>query len=261
MVLNNRHAIFSLEGKGSMTGTASDKLIVALDVGSASDALKLFRQLRGFVSHFKIGSQLFTAAGPQIVREITGEGGRVFLDLKFHDIPQTVAAACVEAARLGVWMLNVHALGGALMMRRAAEALKEAAEREGLKRPRLIGVTVLTSADAATLAEVGIQSEPLALVLALARLVESCGLDGIVASPHEVEAVRAAVNREDFTLVTPGVRPRGSAADDQKRIMTPAEAVNAGADYLVIGRAILCAPDPIGAARKICDEMERAAHL
>jgi orotidine-5'-phosphate decarboxylase len=236
--------------------TASDKLIVALDVGSAREAFELFQQLRGFVRHFKIGSQLFTAAGPQIVREITQAGGRVFLDLKFHDIPNTVAAASVEAARLGVWMLNVHALGGALMMRRTVEALTETSEREGLTRPKLIAVTVLTSADAATLTEVGIQSEPLAEVLRLAHLALACGMDGIVASPQEVKAVRAAAGRADFTLVTPGVRPAGNAADDQKRIMTPAQAINAGADYLVIGRAILNAPDPIEAARKICQEMD-----
>jgi orotidine-5'-phosphate decarboxylase len=236
--------------------TGSDKLIVALDVGSAREALELFQRLRGLVHHFKIGSQLFTAAGPQIVREIALAGGRVFLDLKFHDIPNTVAAASVEAARLGVWMLNVHALGGALMMRRTVEALTEISGREGLARPKLIGVTVLTSADAATLAEVGIQSEPLAQVLALARLAESCGMDGIVASPHEVKAVRAAVGRADFMLVAPGVRPAGNASDDQRRIMTPAQAIRAGADYLVIGRAILNAPDPIEAARKICEEMD-----
>ena len=240
-----------------MTDTASDKIIIALDVGSAREALELFQQLRGFVRHFKIGSQLFTAAGPQIVREITQAGGRVFLDLKFHDIPNTVAAASVEAARLGVWMLNLHALGGALMMRRTVEALNEASEREGLTRPKLIAVTILTSADAATLMEVGIQSEPLGEVLALARLALACGMDGIVASPHEVKQVRAvAGGRADFTLVTPGVRPAGNAADDQKRIMTPAQAINAGADYLVIGRAILNAPDPLGAARKICQEMD-----
>jgi orotidine-5'-phosphate decarboxylase len=237
-------------------GTGSDKLIVALDVGSAREALELFQRLRGFVRHFKIGSQLFTAAGPQIVREIAQAGGRVFLDLKFHDIPNTVAAASVEAARLGVWMLNLHALGGALMMRRTVEALTETAEREGLVRPKLIAVTVLTSADAATLAEVGIQSEPLGQVLALARLASDCGMDGIVASPHEVKAVRDVVKRADFTLVTPGVRPAGNAADDQKRVMTPAQAISAGADYLVIGRAILRAPDPVGAARKICAEMD-----
>jgi orotidine-5'-phosphate decarboxylase len=244
-----------------MMNNGSDKLIVALDVGSAREALELFRRLGGFVRHFKIGSQLFTAAGPQIVREIARAGGRVFLDLKFHDIPNTVAAASVEAARLGVWMLNVHALGGALMMRRTVEALTEAAGREGFERPKLIAVTVLTSADAATLAEVGIQSEPLGEVLALARLASACGMDGVVASPHEIEAVRAAVTRTDFMLVAPGVRPAGDAADDQKRIMTPAGAISAGADYLVIGRAILNAPDPVSAARKICEEMDYAASV
>lgn len=241
-----------------MKDKASDKLIVALDVPGAREALNLFEQLRGVVSLFKVGSQLFTAAGPAIVREIIAGGGRVFLDLKFHDIPNTVAAASVEAARLGVWMLNLHALGGALMMRHAVEAVALASEREGFARPLIIAVTVLTSADAATLAEVGIQSEPLAQVLTLARLAQQCGMDGIVASPHEVAAVRAGVKREGFVLVTPGVKPAGTAADDQKRIMTPAGAVRAGADYLVIGRAILNAPDPSSEARRICDEMGQA---
>lgn len=237
----------------------SDKLIVALDVPSAGQALALFERLRGAARFFKIGSQLFTAAGPSIVREIIDRGGEVFLDLKFHDIPNTVSAASLEAARMGVWMLNVHALGGAEMMRRTVEAVGAAVEREGLRRPLLIAVTVLTSADAATLGEVGIQSEPLAEVLRLARLAKQCGMDGVVASPQEVAAIRGAETGEGFLLVTPGVRPVGHAADDQKRIMTPAEAVRAGADYLVIGRAILNAPDPAAEARRICEEMERAA--
>ena len=242
-----------------MARGASERLIVALDVATAGRALELFEQLRGLVSHFKVGSQLFTAAGPQVVRELTERGAHVFLDLKFHDIPNTVASASLEAARLGVWMLNVHALGGARMMRQTAESLRERAAREGFTPPKLIAVTVLTSAGDATLDEVGIQSKPLAQVLRLARLAEECGLDGVVASPHEVVAVREAARSADFLIVTPGVRLKGGDTHDQRRVMTPAEAVSAGADYLVIGRAILDAPDALSAARAICEEMEQTA--
>jgi orotidine-5'-phosphate decarboxylase len=244
-----------------MTNTANDKLIVALDLETAREALEMFERLRETVNLFKIGSQLFTAAGPQVVREIVRRGGHVFLDLKFHDIPNTVAAASVEAARLGVWMLNVHALGGRAMMKRALERVAEVSEREGITRPRLIAVTVLTSADAATLADVGIRSESLEQAVLLARLAADCGLDGVVASPHEVLRLRETFKRSDFLIVTPGVRPKGSAHDDQKRVMTPAEAVSAGADYLVTGRAILNAPDPARAAREICEEMKLAAEI
>lgn len=244
-----------------MNDSANDRLIVALDVSTAREALELVEKLSGAVNFFKVGSQLFTAAGPQVVREVVRAGARVFLDLKFHDIPNTVAAAAVEAARLGVWMLNVHALGGAQMMKHTFERVAEVSESEGIARPRLIAVTVLTSADAATLAEVNIHDEPLDQAALLARLAAVCGLDGVVASPHEVSKVRAAVRRPEFLIVTPGVRPKGSQTDDQKRVMTPAEAVLAGADYLVVGRAILNAPDPARAAREICEEMNGAAAI
>jgi orotidine-5'-phosphate decarboxylase len=237
----------------------TNKLIIALDVETAEEARRLFSLLGAQAGMFKIGSQLFTAAGPEFVREITGAGGRVFLDLKFHDIPNTVAAACREVVRLGVSLFNVHAAGGGEMMRRAAEATTETAEREGLTRPALIAVTVLTSANADVLREIGVASEVETQVKLLAELAAASGLDGVVASPHEIRAVRSVVTREDFLLVTPGVRPAGSAHDDQKRVMTPAEAVRAGADYLVVGRAILNAPDPQRAAREIVEEMERAA--
>ena len=237
----------------------NNKLIIALDVDTADEARRLFSLLGAEAGMFKIGSQLFTAAGPQLVREIVARGARVFLDLKFHDIPNTVAAASREAVRLGVSLFNVHAAGGSEMMRRAAEATGETAEREGLPRPALVAVTLLTSADAGVLAEVGVAVALEEQVKVLAKLTASSGLDGVVASPHEIAPVRAAVARENFLLVTPGVRPSASAHDDQRRVMTPAEAVRAGADYIVVGRAILNAPDPLRAAQEIVAEMERAA--
>ena len=236
----------------------NNKLIIALDVETADEARKLFSLLGPQAGMFKIGSQLFTAAGPEFVREIVAEGGRVFLDLKFHDIPNTVAAACREVVRLGVSLFNVHAAGGGEMMRRAAEATAEIAVRESLPPPKLIAVTVLTSANAAVLRETGITGELEAQVKMLSELAAASGLDGVVASPHEIAAVRSVVKREGFLIVTPGVRPATSAHDDQKRVMTPGEAVRAGADYLVVGRAILNAPDPQSAARDVVAEMERA---
>jgi orotidine-5'-phosphate decarboxylase len=244
-----------------MSQTVDNKLIVALDVETPLRARELFSALRDVVGMFKIGSQLFTAAGPDFVREIVAAGSRVFLDLKFHDIPNTVAAASREAARLGVSIFNVHAAGGSEMMKRTAEAVTEVSEREALSRPVVIAVTVLTSADAATLAEVGVEFNPQEQVLKLARLAESCGIDGVVASPQEVALLRSAIERESFVLVTPGVRPAGASAHDQKRVMTPAEAVRAGADYLVVGRAILEAADPEAAAQKILEEMSGAFEI
>lgn len=237
----------------------NDKLIIALDVDSVAEARELVRKLRGHAGMFKIGAQLFTAAGPGFVREIVDAGGRVFLDLKFHDIPNTVAAACRAAVRLGVALFNVHAAGGGEMLRRAAEATAETAARENLPRPKLIAVTVLTSSDAATLAEIGVNETPAVQVTRLARLTAACGLDGVVASPHEIVAVRAAVAQPDFLIVTPGVRPRGQGYGDQKRVLTPAAAVRLGADYLVVGRAILAAPDPLRAAEEIGEEMANAS--
>ncbi len=239
-----------------MNGEADNKLMLALDVETPDRARELFARLREVTNAFKIGSQLFTAAGPEFVRELVKAGARIFLDLKFHDIPNTVAAAGVEAARLGVFMFNVHAAGGSEMMRRTAEAVSEASTREGFARPKIIGVTVLTSSDAGTLLENGVEAQPEAQVTRLARLAEGAGLDGVVASPLEIPAVRDAVKRKDFLIVTPGVRPAGTAADDQRRVMTPAEAVAAGADYLVVGRAVLNAPDPVNAARSILEEMK-----
>ncbi len=241
--------------------SARDKLIVALDVETAREARRVFESLRGEAGMFKVGSQLFTSAGPDFVRGLVSAGARVFLDLKFHDIPNTVAAASREAARLGVALFNVHAAGGREMMRAAADALAEEAARLGTTedRPRLIAVTVLTSADAPTLEETGINAPTVeAQVARLARLAAESGLDGVVASPHEISVVRQTVARTDFLVVTPGVRPASTAHDDQKRVTTPSAAVRAGADYVVIGRAILQATDPARAAREIIEEMEQA---
>jgi len=237
---------------------AAERLILALDVERPEKARELFSALREVTKAFKIGSQLFTAAGPQFVRELVEAGARIFLDLKFHDIPNTVAAAGIEAARLGVFMFNVHASGGSEMMRRTADAVGEVCVRENLRRPKVIGVTVLTSSDAGTLAETGIEAGPEQQVTRLARLAEAAGLDGVVASPLEIAAVRGSVKESDFLIVTPGVRPAGAAMDDQRRVLTPAEAVRAGASYLVVGRAVLNAPDPVRAARAVAKEMKES---
>jgi orotidine-5'-phosphate decarboxylase len=240
-----------------MNTKSKDKLIIALDVDTAPKAFALFSALRDFAGMFKIGSQLFTAAGPSIVREIVDAGGRVFLDLKFHDIPNTVAAAGVAATRLGVSIFNVHACGGSEMMRRTADAVSEVAEREGLVRPQVIGVTVLTSSGSSQLAEAEVEQTMTERVIALAKLAEGSGLDGVVASPLEVVAIRQAIMSEGFIIVTPGVRPTGTDHGDQKRVMTPASAVRAGADYLVIGRPIIAAADPIQATRDILEDIDR----
>ncbi len=240
-----------------MRQAVKNKLIVALDVETAREALNLFSALKDVAGMFKIGSQLFTGEGPGLVREIVTAGGHVFLDLKFHDIPNTVAAAGVEAARLGVSIFDVHACGGSEMMRCTAEAVAETSEREGITRPLIIGITVLTSADDSTLAETGFSSGTTEQVERMARLANAAGLDGVVASPHEVKLVKESVERQDFVVVTPGVRTVGVASDDQRRVMTPAEAVRAGADYLVVGRAILKASDPALAAHRIIEEMQQ----
>jgi orotidine-5'-phosphate decarboxylase len=237
--------------------TTSNKLIVALDVETVSRARELIDILREHVGMFKVGSQLFTSAGPDLVREIVRSGNRVFLDLKFHDIPNTVAAAGVEATRLGVTIFNVHAAGGAEMMRRTAEAVSHAAETEGHSRPAVIAVTVLTSADASTLESIGLAGDPQSQVLKLACLAAQSGMDGVVASPLEVSAIRAAVKQSGFLIVTPGVRPGRASRDDQKRVLSPAQAIRAGADYLVVGRPITTAKDPAETARRILEEMEQ----
>lgn len=234
----------------------SNKLIVALDVDTAQKARKLVSTLRGVAGMFKIGMQLFTAAGPNLVREIIDSGERVFLDLKYHDIPNTVSLAGVEATRLGVSIFNIHAMGGSEMMRRTADAVSECALAEGLARPLVIAVTILTSANETTVSEIGLASDPAALVPRLALLAEANGMDGVVASPRELSIIRNAVKKPGFVVVTPGVRPAGATLFDQKRVTTPSEAILAGADYIVVGRPILDAPDPARAAQEIVDEME-----
>lgn len=238
-----------------------DRIIVALDVERAADASRLVEQLRDEAGAFKIGLQLYTAEGPGIVRELVRSGLRVFLDLKFHDIPNTVARASVEAARLGLWMFNVHAAGGSEMMRRTLSEVVSACDKEGLELPRIIAVTVLTSSSAATLAETGVDRDPTSQVLNLAGLTAECGLHGVVASPLEIVPVRERCGR-DFLIVTPGIRPVAGdrhivgTSDDQKRVMSPAEAVASGADYLVIGRPVTGAPDPVVALRGIVTQIE-----
>jgi len=235
-----------------------EKIILALDLSSAEEARNIVQNFRGEVGAFKIGLQLFTAAGASFVRELTREGVRIFLDLKFHDIPNTAASAAVEAARMGVWMFNVHALGGGEMMRETVERVRDACAKENLARPKMIAVTVLTSSDANTLRETGIANEPAGQVLKLAQLASECEMDGVVASPREISLIRDGVGREDFLIVTPGVRPAFATVDDQKRVMTPAEAIVAGSDHLVIGRPILRADDPLRAVRSIIEEIESA---
>jgi len=231
-----------------------NRILVALDVDSSVKALALADTLRGTVAGYKIGKQLFTAEGPDVVRALTARGDRVFLDLKFHDIPNTVAGAVRSAMATGAWMVNVHASGGSAMMRAAAQAAHDTAAKTGAARPLVIGVTVLTSMDEAALAEVGTTRPVIEQVVHLARLAKAAGLDGVVASPQEIAAIRTACG-PDFHIVTPGIRPAGQAGtDDQARTMTPKEAVAAGATYLVIGRPITAAADPRAAAEAIAAE-------
>jgi orotidine-5'-phosphate decarboxylase len=239
-----------------------DRILIALDTATAGEALALADTLRGRVGGFKIGHQLFTAGGPEIVRALVAQGDRIFLDLKYHDIPNTVAGAIQSAAALGAWMMTVHASGGAAMLQAARTAADRAAERHG-RRPFLIAVTVLTSLDAASLESIGIGESPLDHAKRLAELAHRMGCDGVVASPQETAAIRQTCGT-DFLVVTPGIRggtasmaERGGSSrpDDQMRTMTPAEAIRAGSSYLVIGRPITAAPDPRATAQRIADEL------
>jgi len=228
------------------------RILVALDVDTAPQAIALADSLRGVVAGFKVGKQLFTAEGPEIVRALAARGDRVFLDLKFHDIPNTVAGAIRSSVATGAWMVNVHATGGRKMMQMAAEAARTTAEQLGKERLLVVGVTVLTSLDDAKLQEIGVAETVAAQVVRLAMLAQESGLDGVVASPQEISVLRQACG-PDFLIVTPGIRPRSSALahDDQARTMEPAAAFAAGASYLVVGRPITADANPRAAAEVI----------
>ena len=216
------------------------RIIVALDYPDAAPALALADRLDPARCRLKVGKELFTRAGPSVVTELERRGFGVFLDLKFHDIPNTVARACAAAAELGVWMLNVHASGGRRMM----ESARQTVEHYN-PRPLLLAVTILTSLSDADLRDVGLQGSTTENVLRLAALAQDCGLDGVVCSPRECAALRRTLGK-DFLLVTPGIRPGGAPADDQQRVMTPSEAIRQGADYLVVGRPVTMADNPLG---------------
>ena len=233
-----------------------ERLIVALDVDTLDHAHDLVRSLAGEVGMFKVGKQLFTHAGPQVVRSIQELGGEIFLDLKFHDIPNTVAKAAVEATRLGVKMFNVHASGSLEMMQTTVREVRRVCRHEKRRRPIMLGVTVLTSLNQDDLHRVGIERNVADQVVCLALLTKEAKMDGVVASPHEVTDIRAACGRR-FVIVTPGIRPASGSHGDQKRVMTPAAAVKAGVDYIVVGRPIIEAKDPAAAARAIVADMER----
>ena len=269
-----RLIMFEVEQIKNQKPKIKDQIIVALDVSTADEAREIIADLREYVGAFKIGLQLFSAVGASFVKEVVADSVKLFLDVKFHDIPNTVAKASVEVARLGVWMFNIHALGGGEMMRKTVEEVRETCDKENLTQPKIIGVTILTSSNQATLHEVGITAIIETQVLNLAKLSAKCGLDGVVASPHEVETIRQNIENKDFLIVTPGIRSREkreasresfenpnsnsqfATNDDQKRVMTPAEAIKYGADYLVIGRPILQADDKILATKKFLEEIK-----
>jgi len=226
------------------------QLLVALDVDTTAEAVALAGQLRGSVGGFKIGNRLFTGEGPAVVEAIVARGDRVFLDLKYHDIPQTVAGAVAAATRLGVWMMNVHASGGSVMMRAARDAARDEAARGSRPAPLVIAVTMLTSLSEPMLGEIGVSGAMSAQVQRLAALAKAAGLDGVVASPQEIALVRATCG-PTFTIVTPGIRSVEDPKGDQNRTLSASEALAGGADFLVVGRPIIAAPDPRAAAERI----------
>ena len=236
--------------------TARERLILALDVDDFKEAEGLVGKLRDYVGVFKIGSQLFTAEGAKVVNMVNERGGKVFLDLKFHDIPNTVARATEVATKLGVYIFNVHTSGGYEMMRAAAEASEKISLALGIRKPLILGVTLLTSINQEILEkEIGITRRLEEQVVHLAKLAKAAGLDGVVASSREIKQIRKTCG-EDFVILTPGIRPAGKSSDDQKRVMTPGEAIKLGADFLVIGRPIRNASNPVEAAKEILKEME-----
>ena len=241
---------------GTRQGGMRSRLIFALDVGSVSEATGLVDRLVSEVGLFKVGKQLFLHAGPGIVQMIRDRGGEVFLDLKFHDIPRTVAKAAAETTRMGVRMFDVHASGSLEMMQRTVAEVTKVCRAEGLRRPKVLAVTVLTSLNRDDLKRVGVVSGVENQVVRLARLAQEAKMDGVVASPQEIVPIRKECGR-GFLIVTPGVRLRGGTWEDQKRVMTPEAAIRAGADYLVIGQPIRDAADPVSAAREIVAAMER----
>ena len=231
------------------------KLIVALDFSDLDQAEKIVKQLSDSVKTFKVGKELFTSAGPRAVEMIHSYRCRVFLDLKFHDIPNTVGAACEAATKMGVFMLNVHAAGGKNMMIGAVQAIHKVAIEKKITAPKVLGVTVLTSLTDQDLKDIGVSRKVPSQVKNLASLAKECGLDGVVASGQEIEFIRSAVGK-DFLVVTPGVRPVWAAQGDQKRIVTPRQAVDLGADYIVVGRPITQQSEPRQAVDKILKEIE-----
>ena len=238
---------------------ARDRLIVAADLSTRDEILRLSDELSGVAGTIKVGLQAFVANGPALVRELTSRGTRVFLDLKLHDIPNTVEKAAAEAAALGISMLTVHAAGGEEMLRAASGGQTPSSVRTGeapvLHRTLVLAVTILTSLDRDALRAIGMADDPLPAAVRLAKLSERAGLRGVVASPQETAAIRAEC---DLTIVTPGIRPAGAGAGDQRRVVTPGEAIRAGADYIVVGRPIIEAKNRRDAAMRVVEEMERA---
>lgn len=236
--------------------TARERLVLALDVDDFKKANELVDRLSDYVGVFKIGSQLFTAEGAKVVNMVNERGGKVFLDLKFHDIPNTVARAAEVATKLGVYIFNIHTSGGYEMMKAAAEASKKTSLSLGTRKPLILGVTLLTSINQEILEkEIGIKKILKEQVVHLAKLAKDAGLDGVVASSWEIKEIRKTCG-EDFVILTPGIRPVGKSSDDQKRVMTPREAIKLGSDFLVIGRPIRNAANPVEAAKNISKEME-----
>ncbi len=235
-----------------MSQTTNPRIVVALDYAEAASALQLVERLDPSLCRLKVGKELFTAAGPQLVEKLIAKDFGVFLDLKFHDIPTTVQKACEAASRLGVWMLNVHASGGTAMM----QAAREGVAKSG-RQPLLIAVTVLTSMNQSALKEIGVEDELQNQVLRLASLTKQAGLDGVVCSAQEAQLLKKQLGA-DFCLVTPGIRPKTASLDDQSRVVTPAQAIGWGADYLVIGRPITQAADPSQALQAIDQELRLA---